>query len=54
MQIGSRAEQYEILIRTSKGKALETLISAVLSAPDIWTFGEYLAMENIKDVLFYY
>lgn len=54
MKIGSKSEQYAILMRTAKRKALEKFISEVLSASEIWTFGEYLDMENIKAVLSYY
>ena len=52
MKIGSKMEQYAILAKGAKGKSLEALISEVLSAADIWIFGEMLDMENIKAVLF--
>jgi len=54
MKIGSKAEQYAILIKGSKGKALEKLISEVLSASNIWTFGEFLNMDDIKAVLLHH
>ena len=52
MRIGTKMEQYLILAKSAKGKALEALISEVLGDNETWIFGELIESENIKAVCF--
>ena len=53
MKLGSKIEQFTTLAKSGTGKSLEIIISQVLSASDIWIFGELLDMDNIKAVSLY-
>jgi len=43
-------EQYCLLAKDARGLALVDLIQRVTSDPQIFAFGELLAMQNVKEV----
>lgn len=44
MSENSHIEQFLILAKNQKSKALETIIEQVLSHPNIFVFGEFLTL----------
>lgn len=48
---GSALQQYCVLAKSSKGKAVTALIQQVISAPNVFVFGELIDMPNVKQVL---
>jgi len=49
---GTYIAQFVILAKALKGKGLVGVIKQVLSAPNVYVFGELLEMENIQNVIF--
>lgn len=43
-------EQFMILAKNQKAKALETIIEQVLSHANIFVFGEFLHLPNVQEV----
>ena len=48
MSSNSAIEQYLILSKQAKDKALETIISQVLNDPKIYVFGEFLSLPQVQ------
>ena len=51
--MSQQKEQIESLLILAKGKsgaAVEMVIDRALSQPNIFVFGEFLALPNVKDV----
>jgi len=47
---GSSLQQYLILAKSSKGKAVTALIQQALSAPNVYVFGELLEMPHVQQL----
>lgn len=46
-----KIDQYIILIKNTKGKALEPVISHLLSDPELYSFSYFLKEDNINQVI---
>lgn len=47
---GAALQPFVLLAKNAKGKAAAALIQQVLSAPNVYVFGELLEMQNMQQV----